>query len=481
MDQQTLAQRAVGGNGRGPRRISHWDAEDVVAWEAGNKVIARRNLLWSVVTVHLGYSVWTLWPVMELFMPQNVYGFSTGDKLLMCITATLVGACLRMPYSLATAVVGGRNWAILSCAALLVPVIATMVLLMHPGLPLWPYLVCAALTGLGGGNFAASMTNANAFYPQRLKGAALGFAGGIGNLGVPTIQLVGLLVIATAGDRKPYLVCGLYAVLLAITAVGATMFMDNVEQHRVKPEELRRILGAVLTARDTWLLSSLYLGTFGSFIGFSFAFGQVLQANFAASGETVAQASLHAAELAFLGPLLAALARVYGGRLADRIGGSRLTLTVFIGMALTAGLLVGASTHQHCHHRGGAVMAGYFACFIALFVLSGLGNGSVYKMIPTIFDACSRSLELDEAARHEWSRIVSGVVIGLVASVGALGGVGINLALRASYLSTGAGTEAFYLFVGCYAAAAALTWRVYLRRAVALRTAQPTQLAVSNA
>lgn len=486
MYQQTLPQRLKScddgaGNRRGSRHISHWDAEDVVAWEAGNKIIARRNLLWSVVTVHLGYSVWTLWPVIGLFMPQNVYGFSTGDKLLLGITATLVGAGLRMPYSLATAVFGGRNWAILSSSALLVPVIGAMVLVMHPGLPLWPYVICAALTGLGGGNFAASMSNANAFYPHRLKGSALGFAGGIGNLGVPTIQLVGLLVIATVGDGRPYLVCGLYVVLLAIASIGVTLFMNNVEQHRVRPERLRPIIKSVFGAGDTWLLSLLYLCTFGSFIGFSFAFGQVLQTNFVASGETVTQASLHAAELAFIGPLLAAVARVYGGRLADRVGGSRLTLLVFIAMATTAGLLISTSAHQH-RHGGGPAMAGYFACFITLFVLSGLGNGSVYKMIPTIFETCSRSLDLDEANRREWSRIISGVVIGFVASVGALGGVGIELALRASYLSTGAGTDAFWFFMACYAAAAALTWHAYVRRSVTpLPTAPPAELAVSNA
>ena len=85
-------------------------------------------------------------------------------------------------------------------------------LLAHPGLPLWPYLVCAALAGLGGGNFASSMTNINAFYPQRLKGWALGVNAGGGNIGVPMVQIVGLLVIATAGNRQPYWVCAVYLV-----------------------------------------------------------------------------------------------------------------------------------------------------------------------------------------------------------------------------------------------------------------------------
>ena len=164
-------------------RITDWDPEDVPAWEAGNKNIARRNLIWSVVAEHIGFSVWSIWSVMVLFMPEAVYGFSAGDKFLLGATATLVGGCLRIPYTLATATFGGRNWTVFSAFVLLIPTVGTMLLLAHPGLPLWPYLVCAALAGLGGGNFASSMTNINAFYPQRLKGWALGINAGGGNIG----------------------------------------------------------------------------------------------------------------------------------------------------------------------------------------------------------------------------------------------------------------------------------------------------------
>jgi NNP family nitrate/nitrite transporter-like MFS transporter len=451
------------------RHISHWDAEDLVAWDAGGKTIARRNLFWSVVIVHLGYSIWALWPVMALFMPRDVYGFSAGDKLLLGVTATLVGACLRPAYAVATAVFGGRNLAMFSAFVLLAPVVGAMVLLSHPGLPLWPYLVCAAASGMGGGNFAASASNANAFYPHRLKGAALGIAGGIGNLGVPMMQIVGLLVIATAGDRQPYWVCALYLVLLITAGIGAMLFMNNIVQHRVEPARLRSIIAAVVSTRDTWLLSLLYLGSFGSFIGFSFAFAQVLQTSFVAGGQSTFHASLHAAQLAFIGPLLAALARIYGGRLADRIGGGRVTLMVFVAMVLAAAMLIGVGTFEdpHAGPVSGSAMAGYVACFIALFVLAGLGNGSVYKMIPTVFGAASRTLDLSETERREWARLISGLVIGFVAGLGTLGGVGINLALRQSYVSTGTMTSAFWIFMAFYLFAAVLTWIRYVRRPLA--------------
>ena len=460
--------------------LSHWDPEDTVAWEAGNKRIARRNLIWSVAAEHVGFSIWSIWSVMVLFMPASVFGFSAGDKFLLGATATLVGACLRFPYTFATARFGGRNWTIFSALVLLIPTIGTMLLLANPGLPLWPYLLCAALAGLGGGNFASSMTNINAFYPQRLKGAALALNAGGGNLGVPVVQLVGLLVIATVGNRQPYWVCAIYLVLLAIAGIGAALYMDNLQDYRIEMSTMR----ALLSERHTWVIALLYIGTFGSFIGFSFAFGQVLQMNFIASGQSTAQASLHAAQIAFLGPLLGSLSRVYGGKLADRMGGGRVTLAVFCSMILAAGILVSASTFgSHTGRTSTAPMVGYVIGFVALFILSGIGNGSVYKMIPSIFEARSLALEVDDTERRQWSRSMSGALIGLTGAIGALGGVGVNLALRQSYLHSGTATAAFWAFVLFYVAASVLTWAVYVRRPlrgtipVAPEAASPTDLA----
>jgi MFS transporter, NNP family, nitrate/nitrite transporter len=357
---------------------------------------------------------------------------------------------------------GGRNWMVFSSLVLLVPTIGTMLLLANPGQPLWMYVICAALTGLGGGNFAAAMTNVNIFYPQRLKGVALGITGGGGNIGVPVIQIVGLVVLATAGNRQPYWVCAIYLVLLSLVALGAALFLDNVQLHGEEISPMR----AALSQRDTWILAMLYIGTFGSFIGFSFAFGQVLQINYLASGQSAAQASLHAAEVAFLGPLLGSLTRMYGGRLSDRLGGGRVTMGILVGMILAAGLLVAVSTRadQRSGPAGAAIMSGYIVGFIALFVLCGIGNGSLYKMIPAVFEARSRSMNVSEAERRHWSRAMSGAVIGFVSAIGTLGGVLINMALRQSYLSTGSETAAFCCFLLCYLTAAVLTWTMYVRR-----------------
>ena len=450
--------------GRRKHRITDWNPEDAAAWEGGNKNVARRNLFCTVAGDHVAFSIWSLWSVMALFMPASVYGFSAGDKLLLGAVATLVGGCVRIPYTLGIAKFGGRNWTAFSAFVLLIPTVGTIVLLANPGLPLWWFVLCAALTGLGGGNYAASLANVNAFYPQRLKGAALAINAGVGNLGVAVIQLVGLLVLAThpfGGHEAPYWVCAVYLVLLAVVGIAAVLFMDNLD-HGIEVGTLR----SVLFERDTYVVSLLYICTFGSWIGFAFAFGQVLQVNFLASGETANHASLHAAQIAFVGPLLGSLARIYAGKLADRMSGSRVTLGVLGGMILAAALLVTISTLDD--HDGGSSIAltGYVTGFIVLFVLSGMGNGSVFKMIPSIFEARSRPLDLGEAERRHWSRAMSGSLIGFCSAVGALGGVGINLALRESYLDSGTETSAYWLFLASYVVAAILTWMLYVRRRI---------------
>jgi NNP family nitrate/nitrite transporter-like MFS transporter len=450
------------------RDIEHWDAEDVEAWNGtgtgtAGKDIAKRNLIWSIVAEHVGFSIWSIWSVMVLFMPQDVYGIDAAGKFYLVAVPTLVGAFMRIPYTVAPAKFGGRNWTIVSALLLLIPTLLTLWAMQNPGTSYTTFMVIAAFAGFGGGNFASSMTNINAFYPQRLKGWALGLNAGGGNIGVPVIQLIGLLVIATVGNTAAELVCAIYLVLIALAALGSAFFMDNLRNQKSN-------LGALAEAlryKHSWVMSFLYIGTFGSFIGFSFAFGQVLQINYLAGGDTAAQAALHAAQISFLGPLLGSISRPFGGKLADRIGGGKITLYTFVAMIFAAGILVGTGMMDDgaAGAPTGTQMAGYVVGFIILFVLSGIGNGSTYKMIPSIFEAKAQDKDGWSAEeRAAWSRRMSGALIGFAGAVGALGGVFINVALRLSY--TGAdksATSAFWVFLGFYVVCAIVTWFVFLR------------------
>jgi MFS transporter, NNP family, nitrate/nitrite transporter len=445
------------------RNIEHWDAEDVEAWDAGGAKIAKRNLVFSIFAEHVGFSIWSIWSVMVLFMPQTTYHIDPAGKFYLVALPTLVGAAMRIPYTVAPAKFGGRNWTIVSALLLLVPTLLTLWVMKRPDSSYTTFMVVAAVAGLGGGNFASSMTNINAFYPQRLKGWALGLNAGGGNIGVPVIQLVGLLVIATVSNTAPEIVCAIYLVAIAMAALCAGLFMDNLGNQRSN-------LGAMTEAlrfRDSWVMSFLYIGTFGSFIGFSFAFGQVLQINFLAGGDSAAEAALHAAQIAFIGPLLGSIARPYGGKLSDRIGGGKVTMYTFIAMIFAAGILVatGMIDDSAAGAPTGAQMTGYVSGFILLFILSGIGNGSTYKMIPSIFEAKAQSQDAwsrDEKAA--WSRSMSGALIGFAGAIGALGGVFINVVLRASYVGEAkSATNAFWVFLAFYVVCAVVTWAVFLR------------------
>ncbi len=428
----------------GGRWIERWDPEDETFWtEGGGRRTAARNLAFSVLSEHIGFSVWSLWSVMVLFMGP-AYGIDPAGKFFLVAVPTLVGGVLRVPYTFAVAVFGGRNWTVVSALLLLAPTVAAAVV-MRPGVSYGTLLAVAALTGVGGGNFASSMTNINAFYPLREKGWALGLNAGGGNIGVAAVQLVGLLVIGTAGAAHPRLVPALYLPLIVVAALLAALYMDNLAP-------VRNDTGAALeAARDphTWIMALLYVGTFGSFIGYSFAFGLVLQNQF---GRT----PLQAADLTFVGPLLGSLARPVGGRLADRFGGARITRWNFLGMAAATGGVIAAS-------RAGSLTA-FLTGFTALFVLSGLGNGSAYKMIPGIFRRRAEARGLTGEAAAACGRRLSGASMGLIGAVGALGGVGINLAFRTSFLHAGTGTPAFTAFLACYAVCFTVTWAVYGRR-----------------
>jgi MFS transporter, NNP family, nitrate/nitrite transporter len=451
----TAATAAPGVRKRG-RWIERWEPEDETFWRESGARIARRNLLLSVFSEHIGFSVWTLWSVMVLFMGPE-YGVDPAGKFMLISMATLVGSAVRVPYTFAVARFGGRNWTVVSATLLLVPTIAAW-LVMEPGTPYGTLMAVALLTGIGGGNFASSMTNINSFFPLRRKGWALGVNAGGGNVGVPVVQLAGLAVIGTAGAGHPRILLGVYIPLIVVAAVCSALWMDNLAPVRNDTGAAREAVRDV----HTWIMSFLYVGTFGSFIGYGFAFGLVLQTQFA-------RTPLQAASVTFLGPLLGSLIRPVGGQLADRFGGARITLWTFAGMS-AATLVVAAAS------LSGSLPV-FVLGFTALFVLSGVGNGSTYKMIPGIFHAKAVADGLTGEAATARGRRLSGAAMGLIGTVGALGGLGINLAFRQSFATVGTGTAAYLTFLVFYGVCCAVTWAVYLRGA----SVPPTPTAGSEA
>ena len=434
------------------RWIDHWEPEDEAFWQRAGKKIANRNLLFSVLSEHIGFSVWTLWSVLVLFMGPD-YHVDAAGKFFLVSVPTLVGSLLRLPYTFAVARFGGRNWTIVSAALLLVPTILAAIV-MHPGTSYTTFMVVACFAGVGGGNFASSMTNINAYFPERYKGWALGLNAGGGNIGVPVIQLLALLIIATAGAGHPRIILGIYIPLIVVAAALSAVFMDNLSSVRND----RGAFTECVRENHTWIMALLYIGTFGSFIGYSFAFGLVLQNQF---GRT----PLQAASITFIGPLLGSLIRPFGGKLADRYGGAKVTFLNFIAMVVASSVILAGSAARS--------LPVYATGFIVLFVLTGVGNGSTYKMIPAIFRGKALAAVAngaDERTQLLRARRVSGAAIGIIGAVGAFGGVLINMAFRQSFLSAKTGDPAFWAFIAFYVVCIAVTYAVYLRPAPAEAT-----------
>jgi MFS transporter, NNP family, nitrate/nitrite transporter len=466
-----------------PHWIDNWDPEDPKYWAEKGAPVARRNLIFSIFAEHIGFSIWTMWSTLILFLGPK-YGFNpsapgataasvAADKFLLVSVPAAVGSALRLPYTFAVAKFGGRNWTIVSASLLLIPTVL-LALLLHPGHPnaanprvfegytsFGTLIFLGAVAGVGGGNFASSMANINNFYPSRLKGWALGLNAAGGNLGVATIQLVGLWVLASKGVDHPRLVVGLYIPLIVLAALCAALFMDNITGATNEKGAMRE----VCKDPHTWIMSFLYIGTFGSFIGFSFAFGQLLTVQFPthfpkvdpASHKTVVDA-VKVAHWTYLGPLIGSLSRPVGGFLADRFGGAKVTFWNFVGMALFATLALSASEQKSFSLA--------IAAFTGLFLTAGLGNGSTYKMIPSIFRAKATAAVgegQDRAGAERHARRMSGALIGIAGAIGAGGGVLVNIAFRQSFLHTKSGNAAYLGFLAFYAVCFVVTWVVYLR------------------
>jgi NNP family nitrate/nitrite transporter-like MFS transporter len=440
--------------------LTDWNPEDPAFWESRGKPIARRNLLWSIFAEHLGFSVWLLWSVVATKLPSVGFHFTTDQLFNLVALPGLVGCLVRFPYAFAVPKFGGRNWTIVSVLLLLVPTMALAVLVGRPDSPYWLVALAAASAGLGGGNFASSMANISFFFPDREKGYALGLNAAGGNIGVCTVQLLipmllgfgwislGLLP-ARGGIYLPN--AGLvWLPLLAVATFGAVRRMNNLSSARASFRDQFAATGR----KHTWIMAWLYIGTFGSFIGYSAAFPLLLRTQFPE----------HATSLAFLGPLVGSLARPVGGVLGDRFGGTRMTLWTFVAMGLAAV----AAVHSVDVHS----YAGLLASFLALFVMAGVGNGSTFRMIPVIFrNEKLRQVGAAGAAEREAAirsaRVESATVLGFVSAVGACGGYLVPRALGASIQATGSAHGAFSCFVAFYASCVVVTWLFYVRPAKA--------------
>jgi len=442
------------------RWIDEWDPDDETFWRNGGAAIAKRNLIWSMFAEHIGFCVWVIWTIVVLNLGKVGVALSVSELFLLTLLPNAIGALLRIPYTFAVPRFGGRAWTAISASLLLVPTLLLAVVVPSAwlrGLPhdaqLLVLALCAATAGVGGGNFSSSMANISFFFPERKKGVALGLNAAGGNLGVAVAQLL----VPLAVIHHLALAGWMWVPLIALAALMALTRMDSLRQAKSDTSSYVK----ALSSSQTWVMSFLYIGTFGSFIGFSFALPLVIRNTFPAFLASHPFIATYLAGLGFVGALIGSLARPLGGLLSDRLGGARVTIAVFAGMAVAT-----LSAIRGVQDRSFAL---FFASYLVVFLLSGLGNGSTYKMIPSIFailgarEAVRTDLDM-KTVTVEYKRRAA-AVIGIAGAVGAFGGVLIQVVLRQASLDLSPDwcIPALRVFLASYVVFGATTWLVYLR------------------
>ena len=467
--------------------ITRWDVEDESFWNSTGKRIASRNLWISIPSLLCGFAVWQYWAVITVQMLNLKFPFTQAELFTLAAIAGLSGATLRIPSSFFIRIAGGRNTIVLTTALLIIPALGTGFALQDKTTPLWVFQALALLSGLGGGNFASSMSNISFFYPKRMQGLALGLNAGLGNAGVTTMQILVPLVMtfalfgalgggsmtletysgtligkipagsetwiqnagfvwvlilvpltiigwfgmnnirtehvsphigSTAGAFGKIIgmlaigfvtsCIGLYVILPAPTGLDApswvkwpaiaaiifaTVMLMKTIPGDIKPNLERQF--KIFRNKHTWIMSVIYTMTFGSFIGYSAGFALAIKVVFGFQHLVVGGVLTHdtpnpvgpgALTYAWMGPFIGALIRPFGGWIADRMGGAKVTQLVsivMIGSALGVAYYLQAAYQSPTPEQ---YFVPFLLLFLVLFAATGIGNGSTFRTIAMVFD-----------------------------------------------------------------------------------------------
>jgi MFS transporter, NNP family, nitrate/nitrite transporter len=453
------------------KTLTIWTPEDKAFWEQQGRAIANINLWISVPSLFLAFAVWQLWSVVAVNLPALGFKFTSNELFWLAAAPGLSGATLRIFYSFMVPLFGGRRWTAISTASLLIPALGIGIAIQDTSTSYSTMLVLALLCGFGGGNFASSMANINFFFPKEHKGSALGVNAGLGNLGVSAVQFLAPLVIGlgvygplAGGPQQIVNDAGLartiwaqnaayvWVPFIVIFTIAAWLGMNDIADARASFREQ----AVIFKRKHNWLMCWLYLGTFGSFIGYAAGFPLLIKSQFT---------GIAPLQYAWLGPLVGAVVRPFGGWLADRLGGAVVTFWNFIVMTLA---VVGVLWFLPSGGSGGS-FAGFFVCFLVLFLTTGIGNGSTFRMIPVIFltertkEASGKGKAAEEQAVKDANKEAA-AVLGFTSAFAAYGGFFIPKSYGTSISMTGGPEAALYTFIVFYLTCIVTTWWYYSRK-----------------
>ncbi|MBW8268871.1 MFS transporter [Caldovatus aquaticus] len=435
---------------RGASWLSRWEPEDPVFWETEGKARAWKTLVITTASLTLAFIVWFVVSALVVRLPQIGFRLTTGQLFWLAAMPGLAGGTLRLVHTFLTPIYGTRAVVTWSTASLLVPALGWAVAVQNPGTPYWVLMVLAFLAGLGGGNFSSFMPSTSLFFPKRLQGTALAIQAGIGNFGVSVVQfvtpwIIGIALFGSLAGTPQVLTMGgaqktvwlqnatlVYVPFIALCAALAWVMLRSVPITANVREQFD-----IFGNPHTWVMTSLYIMTFGCFSGLSATFPLLIKQIYGAL-----PGAPDPLAYAFYGPLVGSISRVLAGPVSDRFGGGRVTHWAGLGMTACA-LAVPFFTSSASLEA----FPWFVATMLGLFFFAGVGNASTFKQMPMIFPPRQ-----------------AGGVIGFTAAVAAYGPFLFGLLFGWAFGAFGGPNVVFYGIAAFFLINVALNWWLYARR-----------------
>lgn len=382
-----MAQLATSG-----RVLEGWNPEDEQRWDSK---IAWRTLAVTTYSLLIAFCVWYL--VSAVAPKLNEVGFTLTKPQLYWLVAIpgLSGGLIRLVYMFLPPVLGTRKLVGITSLLLVVPMLGWFTAVGNPKTPYWWLLVLAALTGIGGGCFSGYMPSTGYFFPKRLAGTALGLQAGLGNFGVSLIQFLGpwvmgfglwgLQMVGTQHARSGHVlnVYNAAIVLVPWTVAASILAFWLLKDVPIKANFRQQI--DIFGNRNTWVLTAVYIMTFGAFSGFAAQLALIINntfgkdSPFATGGHYAASTLPLGGTFAFLAPLIGSLVRAMWGPLCDRFGGAIWTFVGGVGMVVSA-----AVAAVYLSPRSPADFWPFLFAMLVMFFFTGMANAGTFKQMPMI-------------------------------------------------------------------------------------------------
>lgn len=430
--------------------LDRWDPENPAFWEAQGKKRAWASLTVTTASLLFAFATWFMVSALVVKLPNIGFQLTTGQLFWLAAMPGLAAGTLRIMHTFLIPMFGSRKVVSVSTALLLLPAIGWGLAVQNPETPFAVLMLLAFLAGLGGGNFSSFMPATSLYFPKKLQGTALGIQAGIGNFGVSLTQFVTPWIIGVGfaggmlgsaqnfvkGEQRSLIYLQnaalWYVPLIVVCAVLAYVVLRSVPVRATWREQ-----ADIYRDKHNWIMTSLYMATFGTFSGLAAAFPLLI-------GKLYGKLDGAPDPLmfAFLGPLVGSLVRVVFGGVADKVGGAKLTTISVVGMMISAIAVTFFTTPTSMSE-----FPFFVASMLGIFFFAGIGNASTFKQIPGIFPPRQ-----------------AGGVIGWTAAIAAYGPFIVSVLIGA-VLGAFGNPNAFFLGAAAfYAVNAVLNWYFYARK-----------------